>query len=267
MDWESTCFTRGTACSVTRVRALAELIAADDPAWAHTAELIAESVVPVEVLPPDRAQCEACLHQLQVSTRSALGSVALNTGGMLVDHGWLRVYGGCGTAGGMPGLAEINEFPAEPDPSGVPPQGLVIGHDILGGVFALNLATSPACGRPGEPGEVVYFAPDSLRWEPMEGGYGSWLSWMFSGTFGRFYQSLRWPGWEAETAALHPRQGLSVIPFLWSSEARHDLAATSRRPAAMRELLSLHHEFLRQVTGDPDPGFLGSIARPAGKPG
>jgi hypothetical protein len=33
----------------------------------------------------------------------------------------------------------------------------------------------------------------------------------------------------------------------------------------MQELLSLHHEFLRQVTSDPDPGFLGSIARPAVK--
>ena len=167
----------------------------------------------------------------------------------------------------MPGLAEVNDFPTDPSPSGISPQGLVIGHDILGGVFALNLATSPACGRPGEPGKVVYFAPDSLEWEPMEGGYGSWLTWMFSGTFSRFYQSLRWPGWEAQAAALHPRQGLSVIPFLWSEQAHQDLAATSRRPAAMQELLSLHREFLRQVPSGRDPGFLGSIARPAGKPG
>lgn len=248
------------------MRALAELADVDDPCWAYTAELIAGSLVPVEVLAPDRAQCEACLHQLQVTARSALGSVALNTGGMLVDHGWLRVYGGCGTAGGMPGLAEVNDFPAEPAPAGVPPHGLVIGHDVLGGVFALNLDTSPACGRPGEAGEVVYFAPDSLRWEPMEGGYGSWLTWMLSGHLRRFYESLRWPGWEPEAAALHLRQGLSVFPPLWSKEARDDLGATSRRPAAMQELLSLHHEFRWQVTGDPDPGFLGSIARPAVKP-
>lgn len=100
----------------------------------------------------------------------------------------------------------------------------------------------------------------------MEGGYGSWLTWVFSGAFGRFYQSLRWPGWEAEAAVLHPRRGLSVIPFLWSKQAGHGFGATSRRPVAMQELLGLHHEFLRQVTGDPDLGFLGSIARPAGNP-
>lgn len=81
-------FHPGTARIVTRVRALAELIDAGDPAWAYAAELIAGSVVPIEVLAPDRAQCEACLHQLQVSTRSDLGSVALNTGGVLVDLGF-----------------------------------------------------------------------------------------------------------------------------------------------------------------------------------
>ena len=253
------------ACNVARVRPLAELTAGD-PAWGQVTGLIAQSPVPVEVLAPDRAQCEASLRQLQVTVRSALGAVALNTGGMLVDHGWLRVYGGSGEVTGMPGLAEVNDFPAEPAPGGVPAHGLVIAHDVLGGVFALNLATSPACGRPGEPGEVTYFAPDSLAWEPMEGGYGTWITWMLSGKLNRFYQSLRWPGWEAQAAALSPRQGLSVIPFLWTSQARSDLAATSRRPAAMQELLSLHHEFHRQLTTGPDPGFLGTIARPAGAP-
>lgn len=142
----------------------------------------------------------------------------------------------------------------------------MIAHDVLGGVFALNLATSPSCGRPGEPGEVVYFAPDSMAWEPMEGGYGSWFTWMLSGALNRFYESLRWPGWEAEAAALRPRQGLSIFPFLWSREARNDLAATSRRPVPMWELLGLHHEFHRQLTTGPGPGFLGTITRPAGKP-
>jgi hypothetical protein len=248
------------------VRTLSELTDVEDPAWGYVAGLIAESPVPVEVLPADRLRCEVTLHQLQVSARSGLGAVALNTGGLLVDHGWLRVYGGCGMPGGMPGITEVNELHEETAPDGVPVHGLVIAHDVLGGVFALNLATSPACGRPGEPGEVVYFAPDSMTWEPMEGGYGAWLTWALSARLGSFYESLRWPGWEAEAAGLSPRQGLSVVPPLWSQEARVSLAATSRRPAAMRELLSLHHEFHRQLTADPDPGFLGTIARPAGHP-
>jgi hypothetical protein len=243
------------------VRTLAELTDVEDPAWVDVAGLIAASPVPVEVLPADRPRCEASLYQLQVSARSTLGAVALNTGGLLVDHGWLRVYGGCGMPGGMPGITEVNEFHDEQAPDGVPAHGLVIAHDVLGGVFALNLATFPACGRPGEPGEVVYFAPDSLRWEPLEGGHSAWLTWALSATLGRFYASLRWPGWENEAAGLNPRQGIHVLPPLWSREAHDNLAATSRRPVPMRELLSLHHEFLRQLTADPDPGFLGTIAR------
>jgi hypothetical protein len=107
--------------------------------------------------------------------------------------------------------------------------------------------------------------PGAMEWEPMEGGYGSWLAWTLSDTPGR----LRGPAMarlEAETAALNPRQGPSVIPFLRFREARGDLAATGRRPAAMRELMSLRHELRRQLTADPDPGFLRTIARPAGKP-
>jgi hypothetical protein len=247
------------------VRTLSELTNVDDLGWPRVTEMIAASPVNVEVLPADRAWCEASLHQLQVTARSALGAVALNTGGLLVDHGWLRVYGGSGTPDGMPGIAEVNDFPAVPAPDGIPGHGLVIAHDVLGGVFALNLATSPAHGRPGRPGEVAYFAPDSMEWEPLEVGYGSWLAWALSDTFAGFYESLRWPGWEREAAGLNPEQGISVIPFLWTKEAHDNLAATSRRPVPMRELLSLHHELHRQLLGGPNPGFLGTITRPAGK--
>lgn len=254
------------AANVAYVRTLAELTDVGDPGWTRFIELIAASPVSVEVVPPDQVQCEASLHQLQVTARSALGAVALNTGGLLVDHGWLRVYGGCRTADGMPSIADVNGFPAEPTPEGVPGHGLVIAHDVLGGVFALNLATSPAHGRLGEPGEVIYFAPDSMEWEPMEGGYGSWLTWALSDTLGRFYESLRWPGWENETAGLNPRQGITVYPFLWTQEAHDDLAATTRRPVPIRQLLSLHQEFHRQMTGGSDPGPFGTITWPAGKP-
>ena len=217
--------------------------------------MIAQSPVPVEVLPPDRAQCEACLHQLQVTARSALGTVALNTGGILVDHRWLRVYGGSRGSRRDAGAGKVNDFPAAPSRDGVPPHGLVIAHDVLGGVFALNLATSPACGRPGEPGEVVYFAPDSMAWEPMEGGYGTWITWMLSGKLGRFYESLRWPGWEAQATVLSPRQGLSVIPPLWSREARDDPADASRRPAAMRELVEPAPPSSPPADHRPGPGI------------
>jgi hypothetical protein len=241
------------------VRELHELTAVEDPAWPHLAEMIAGSQVDVKVLPGDPAECESTLVQLQVTTRSWLGAVAMSTGGLVADHGWVRIYGGSRAPSGLPGLAQVNGFPARPDPDWRPAYGLVIAHDVLGGAYALNLAEPAAWGRPGETGQVVYFAPDSMSWEPLGAGHGAWLSWLMSGGLEQFYQGLRWPGWEAESAALAPDQGISVLPPLWSAEARQDLAATSRRPVPMRELLGLHGEFHRQLGGD-DPGFLGRIS-------
>lgn len=237
------------------MRDLSELTAVEDPAWPHLAEMIAGSPVDVQVLPADLAECAATLLQLQVTTRSWLGAVTMSTGGLVADHGWLRIYGGSRAPSGLPGLAQVNEFPAQPAPDWQPPGGLVIAHDVLGGAYALNLA-GPADWR--RPGEMVYFAPDSMTWQPLEMGHGAWLSWILSGGLEQFYQDLRWPGWEAESAALTPGQGISVVPFLWSAEAHQDPAATSRRPVPMRELLYLHDEFCRQ-TGGAAPGFLGSI--------
>ena len=245
-------------CQDCLVRDLSELTAVEDPAWPHLAEMIAGSPIDVQVLAGEPAECTAALLQLQVTTRSWLGAVTMSTGGLLADHGWLRIYGGARAPSGLPGLAQVNGFPATPASDWRPDRGLVIAHDVLGGAYALNPAEPAAWGRPGGPGEVVYFAPDSMTWAPLGAGHGAWLSWILSGGLDQFYQDLRWPGWEAESAALAPAQGISVFPPLWSAEARQDLAATSRRPVPMRELLGLHAEFHRQLGGN-DPGFLGTI--------
>jgi hypothetical protein len=105
---------------------------------------------------------------------------------------------------------------------------------------------------------VVYFAPDSLAWEPLEIGYATWVTWLLSGRLDQFYDGLRWPGWQTESAGLGPGQGIAVYPFLWSEEARADLAATTRHPVSLRELLGISADSCRQL-GLRDPGFLGAV--------
>ncbi|MFG3258748.1 DUF2625 family protein [Streptomyces sp. NPDC048172] len=247
------------------MREIEELINVDDPAWPHFLQELSATDVPVEVLPADAGTAHATLLQLQVSARSNLGGFVLNCGGLLVDGGWLRIFGspggtGTGTgsgSGGVPGLAEVNGMPAAFDPAWQPEAGLVVAHDVLGGVFAVNGGDPGAAGRPGGPGEMVYFAPDALGWEPLGAGHSAWLSWLFSGGIQKFYESLRWDGWRTEVAALDGRQGLSVQPPLWSAEARQDLAATSRRAVPMAELLGISRDSRRQIDG-ADPGFLGA---------
>ncbi|GLX19668.1 hypothetical protein Slala02_29830 [Streptomyces lavendulae subsp. lavendulae] len=151
------------------MREVHELVDVDDPAWPVLLEELSGSGVPVEVLPGDAEAGRAGLRQLQVSARSNLGGIVLNCGGLLVDSGWLRVFGspGASDAEGLPGLAEVNAMPSAFDPAWRPGAGLVVAHDVLGGVFALNGGDPRAAGRPGEPGEVVYFVPDALGWEAL----------------------------------------------------------------------------------------------------
>ncbi|TCO48955.1 DUF2625 family protein [Actinocrispum wychmicini] len=238
------------------MRDLSELVDVDDPVWPSLREEFASSPARVDVLAGEGEQGRACLLQLQVTARSVLGAVVLHTGGVVVDGGWLRIYGGGG--GAMPGLATVNRFPGEVDPGWRPPGGFVVGHDVVGGVFVLNGYDPASAGRPGEPGQIAFFAPDSLEWEALGMGYGTWVDWVLAGRLEQFYAGLRWPGWQDEVAGLAPTQGMSVVPFLWSKEAHDDLAATSRRPVPMAELLGLNETFCTQM-GLPTPGFLGVV--------
>ncbi len=241
------------------MREIDELVHVDDPAWPDLQEAFAASAAPVRVLAADPEEARRGLLQLQVTARSTLGALTLNCGGLLLDGGWVRVFGGGSEAGGgLPGLARVNRFPAAFDPAWSPAAGLVVGQDVLGGVFALNGHDPAAAGRPGSPGQMTYFAPDTLAWEALDIGHSAWVSWLLSGDLERFYEGLRWPGWRQETAALGLGQGLSVQPFLWSHEARADLGATSRRAVPMREVLGIAADFARQL-GPADPGFLGDV--------
>jgi hypothetical protein len=241
------------------MREIEELTQVDDPAWPQLQEAFTGSGVPVRVLAPEPEEGRRCLVQLQVTARSTLGALALNCGGLVLDGGWVRVFGGGSPAhGGLPSLARVNRFPAVADHAWHPATGLVVGQDVLGGVFALNGHDPAAAGRPGDPGQMTYFAPDTLAWEAMDMGHSGWVAWLLSGRLDTFYDGLRPPGWREEAAALSLSEGISVFPFLWTEEAHADLAATSRRAVPMREILGVAADFARQM-GPADPGFLGEV--------
>ncbi|MFD3696280.1 DUF2625 family protein [Streptomyces sp. NPDC058646] len=240
------------------MRELRELTDVEDPAWPGLGEELAAAAARCELLPADPDRGRASLLQLQVTARSYLGAFVLHCGGLLVDDGWLRVYGSPAAANArdLPSLARVNGFPDVVDPAWRAEAGLVLAHDVLGGVFLLNGPAPAGAGRPGAPGEVVYFAPDSLSWEPLGAGHGAWLSWTVSGALDGFYEGLRRPGWRDEVRELTGGQGLSSFPPLWSAEARQDLSATSLRAVPLAELLRSGRDTAVQLDGT-DPGFLG----------
>lgn len=225
----------GLTPTIGAVRPISELRDVATPAWPLIAAAIETAAHPVVSLPVDPDQGEETLVALQVTAASALGALALNTGGLVVDHGWLRILGG----GDPPlNLAESNGLPG----TGEAPGRLLVAFDVLGGSYAINGGELP-----GPAGGVCYFAPDELRWLPLEMGHGDFVGWAMTDQLAVFYEGLRWPGWEQEVGELEPSEGLSVYPFPFTREGR-SLSLVSRRVAPIRELVVLWAGLAAQVS-------------------
>jgi len=224
------------------VRTIEELRDVDDPAWPVIEEAIAGADHPVEVITGDRVAGEQALLLLQVTTRSFLGALALHTGGLLIDHGWLRILGG---GRGPLNLCTANGVDQPPDE---PPGQVLVAFDVLGSKFAINGGVLPS-----SPGEVCYFAPDDLAWLPLEMKFSEFVLWSLTDSLGLFYEHLRWPGWEAEVASLALDQGLSLVPPPFTTQGS-DLSKVSRRPIPIAELMSYWEGVAQQLKNVPDGG-------------
>jgi hypothetical protein len=200
------------------VRTYQELLS-DDPVLPLLQRSAREAKNHVEILPPpDPASRERGLVELQVTTRSMIGGLVHDTGGILVDHGYLRHLGG-GSARLPRVLGAWNaaiEVPMH--------HFMVVADDVLGGVFAIN-------GGPlGENrGGIHYYAPDSLQWESLDCGHSDFVFWTFDANLASFYEGARWPGWQEAISGLPGDHVLSCAPPLFTKEGR-DLARVDRRP-------------------------------------
>jgi hypothetical protein len=146
-----------------QVRALEDLLS-DEPAWPLVESWLAQSTNDAVALPATREYGESVLLELQVSSRSMLGAVALETGGILIDHGWVRLLGS-GSPRLLSTLASWNNVGPEPEIDSLE-HALVVGFDAISGFFAINGGQFK-----GERGHVFYFAPDALEWQSLDRGY------------------------------------------------------------------------------------------------
>lgn len=225
------------------MRPLDELLS-NEPAWPLIQSWLEAATNEVVVLPAAREDAEAVLLQLQITTRSALAAVALETGGILIDRGWLRLLGsGCPQLRAT--LATWNTIgdQVEIDP---PEHALIVAYDAVGGFFAINGGAFA-----GEQGHVFYFAPDTLEWESLDGGYSDFLRWTLTADLDTFYANLRWPGWEREVAEASGDQGFSLYPPPFTKEGR-PISSASRQLVPMRELWLVQREYVRQLADVAD---------------
>lgn len=225
-----------------RVRSVAELRDVDDPAWPGLWLTLTGARVPVRVLEVDPSAGERTLCRLQVSARSTLGALALHTGGLLVDHGWVRVLGG---GSELPDLATASGL-GDPGEASEPPPWLTVGYDVLGGRFAVD-----GGGLGVRAGEVCHWGADTLRWEGLGVGHTAFVHAAVDGALSDLYEPFRWPGWQDDVSAVAPDQGLALYPPPFTVQGQ-DPAAVHRRPVPFVQLLAFGDDMAAQLGGQVD---------------
>ncbi len=215
---------------VETMRRLEELLNDVEPAWPLVADWIAKAVRPCEVLPPSPTRGDI-LVQTQVTTRSPMGAVVYESGGLLIDHGWLRFLGS-----GHPRLQRTLPEWNDGRSNGF----YLVADDAVGGFFAIN------GGAFGEDiKDVYYFAPDSLDWISLKGGYSELLCWALTENLDSFYDSLRWPGWENDVASLSGDRCFFFSPPLFTKEG--SVSASRRGDVSVAESWGVQMDFRKQL--------------------
>ncbi|WP_342481813.1 DUF2625 family protein [Paenibacillus sp. FSL L8-0340] len=189
---------------------VAELVDLENHAWEEVRELLSQGTRTYRLTAAEPETAAQTLVRLQVSTKSYLGAIAYETGGIVFEHGWITLLGagGEGIYGSLTswnGLAASQDIPALP---GL----LIVAYDAAGGFFGLDV------GRFGQSGHVYYFAPDTLEWESTQLAYSGFIGWLAEGDLDLFYETFRWEGWEEAALKLQPGQVFGYYPPLWTKE-------------------------------------------------
>lgn len=197
-----------------------ELVDQDNHAWEEVRNILKEGRNSHHIVSANSESATGdTLYRLQVSTKSYLGTVAYETGGIVFDYGWITLLG----AGGSGIYGSLTSWNGLQEPESVPAlEGmLMVAYDAAGGFFGLDT------GKFGRSGHIYYFAPDALEWEDTELAYSGFLSWLAEGDLGLFYQTFRWNGWQKDMEQLQPGEVFAYYPPLWTQEGGGETSSKS----------------------------------------
>jgi hypothetical protein len=145
-----------------------------------------------------------------MTTRSLIGAVVYETGGVPIANGFIRLLG----SGANRSLQQTHQEAGLPL-DGSYPDILLIADDMLGGLFALN------GGRfgPDRQGQVFHLAADDLVWAPLDIGYADFVFLCLTGDLNWLYSRLC----QLQSYVIQPRpafeKAYSFYPFLWTKES------------------------------------------------
>jgi len=216
------------------MRTLQELIDTEDPGWPVVKGWIGEAKNKIEVLPCERKNADDALVESRLNTRSLMGAIVYETGGLLIENGWIRILGaGCERM--KRSLPAWNKGKTFSEYGEIPPY-MLMADDAVGGLFAIN------GGLLGDDkGKIYYFAPDTLAWEPLDIDYSQFLMFCFASDIGRFYSNLRWQGWENDIKQLSPDYAYTFYPYLWTKQGK-DINTVSKKAIPVQELYDFNME-------------------------
>jgi hypothetical protein len=212
-------------------RKLDELIDNQEPAIKLLQQLVNDAKVPCELLPPGPEREKALLY-LQVTTRSTLGALAYDTGGLLIDDGWLRLLGS--------GHAKLSRSLHEWNSPRTDGAFYLVGDDLAGGFFAIN---GGAFGD--DLGSVYYWPPDSLEWESLERGFTDFVAMFLTQTIENYYTDLRWSTWREDARSASSDQCFAFFPFLWTKEG--SVERSHRSVVPMSQMWDAKVDIVRQL--------------------
>jgi hypothetical protein len=228
-----------TIFSQAKMRPVGELINTKEPAWYLVKQWIDSAKNKVAILTVDSVQAKDALYKTQVTTRSPMGAIVYNTGGLLIDDGWIRILGSGNTKlkRTLPQWNQGKTFKK----LGEAPSSLLIADDIMGGFFFLN---GGALGK--DLGKVYYFSPDNLKYEPLDLSYTDFLIFCFNTDLDDFYKGYRWKNWQTEVSKLSGDEAFSFSPSLWSKQGK-DFDKVTRKVISIDELYTFNMSMRKQL--------------------
>lgn len=217
------------------LKKLEELIDTEESAWPILETLIKEATNKVTVLPKDQSRSEEELVKSQVSTKSSMGSVIYETGGILINDGQIRILGS-GSDQLKRTLMEWNRTKSYLK-DGETPFFVLIADDPLGGFYAIN--GGGISNEQEHLGKIFYFTQRRAQWANLSMGYSDFVNFCFKGDLSQIYSLMTWDGVEAEMKAVPGDSGLAFDPYPWTEEAL-DLKPVKKTVVPIQELWDLH---------------------------
>lgn len=218
------------------IKQLEELINNAEDAWTEIIETINNSFIKTEILSTTLDQGIQSLFEIQVTTRSYLGSIAYHCGGLVVNNGWLRILGAGNTQ--IPSVARINNLHLVNTEEFTPTYYVIFAYDVIGGVFAID-----GGGIGIAQGNVCYLSPDSYEWMDLGMGHSDFIFWALGGHgknkygINDFYEGFRWNNWIEETENLPLDKAFYIFPPLSTAEGQN-METNKRFPVPVNEIFS-----------------------------